>query len=144
MQTRTILWKKVKDLLEEMAAATRFDLKRAIATHQLNFCHPIEDVSSMASRQKFLEYVQRAAGFMPVGQPARNRSRDRNSSLTRRVRDVLVCMLLHLRDKEITEELKIYSTLKIYVRGLFTKCGVRHRYELVKRFLLPAEKSMAR
>jgi DNA-binding NarL/FixJ family response regulator len=111
MQTRTILWKKVKDLLEEMAAATRFDLKRAIATHQLNFCHPIEDVSSMASRQKFLEYVQRAAGFMPVGQPARNRSRDRNSSLTRRERDVLVCMLLHLRDKEITEELKIHGAL---------------------------------
>jgi DNA-binding CsgD family transcriptional regulator len=56
--------------------------------------------------------------------------------ITWREEEVLACLLLRFRDKEIADVIGVSSaTVKTYVRQLLRKCGTRSRRELVTKLL---------
>jgi hypothetical protein len=65
MQARATLWVKAKGSLDQIAAASQFDLKGAIATHTLCLSRPLE-AEPLGSRQKFIENVERAVAVLPM------------------------------------------------------------------------------
>ncbi len=99
--------------------------------------------SHVASSHTLADVVRRAKDFELAGQVADFPAvvRDDQPSLSRRETEVLDLVSQGLRNREIAQLLFISeSTVKVHVRHIFEKLGVRSRAEAASLFASRAEK----
>lgn len=74
---------------------------------------------------------------------AQSASKNRLSFVSRREQDVLDCLLLRFRDKEMADQLGVQTcTVKTHMRHLLEKFGVRSRRELAARLEGPVNRCL--